>query len=175
MLPDLHISNKSIERKSLIKFLGVWLDEHITWNNHIYAIEKKLVKSIGLLYTERETGRQAGRQADRQTDRQREREREFLDKESVKTIYFLYIHFYLNYANIALASTYFTKLKIYYQQKHAARIISNDCILTHSRSFTIAQCFKYLPNLKRIRHQKYLIWLLKTLPINILPSFEKLT
>ena len=135
-LPDLHISNKSIERKSLIKFLRVWLDEHITWNNHIYAIEKKLAKNIGLLY----------------------RERQFLDKESVKTIYFLYIHFYLNYANIALASTYFTKIKIYYQQKHAARIIPNECILTHSRSFMIAQCFKYLPNLKRIRGQKYLIW-----------------
>ena len=37
-LPDLHISNKSIERKSSIKFLGVMLDEHIAWNDHIHAI-----------------------------------------------------------------------------------------------------------------------------------------
>ena len=28
-LPDLHISNKTTERKSSIKFLGVMLDEHI--------------------------------------------------------------------------------------------------------------------------------------------------
>ena len=49
-LPDLHISNKSIERKSSIKFLGVMLDEHIAWNYHIHAIEKKLVKNIDVLY-----------------------------------------------------------------------------------------------------------------------------
>ena len=111
-LPDLHISNKSIERKSSIKFLGVMLDEHIAWNDHIHAIEKKLAKNIGLLY----------------------RARQFLDKESLKTIYFSYIHSYLNYANIAWASTYFTKLKtIHYQQKHAARIIFNEDILTDSR------------------------------------------
>ena len=111
-LPDLHISNKSIERKSSIKFLGVMLDEHIAWNDHIHAIEKKLAKNIGLLY----------------------RARQFLDKESLKTIYFSYIHSYLNYANIAWASTYFTKLKtIHYQQKHAARIIFDEDILTHSR------------------------------------------
>ena len=88
------------------------LDEHITWNDHIHAIEKKLAKNIGLLY----------------------RARQFLDKESLKTIYFSYIHSHLNYANIAWASTYFTKLKtIHYQQKHAARIIFNEDILTHFR------------------------------------------
>ena len=44
------------------------------------------------------------------------------------------MHSYLNCANIAWASTYFTKLKtIHYQQKHAARIIFYEDILTHSR------------------------------------------
>ena len=88
------------------------LDEHIAWNDHIHVIEKKLAKNIGLLY----------------------RVRQFLDKESLKTIYFSYSHSYLNYANIALASTYSRKLKtIHYQQKHAARIIFNEDFLTHSR------------------------------------------
>ena len=32
-LPDLHIFDKTIERTSSIKFLGVMLDEHITWKN----------------------------------------------------------------------------------------------------------------------------------------------
>ena len=53
-LPDLHISNKSIERKSSIKFLGVMLDEHIAWNDHIHAVEKRFAKNIGLLYRARE-------------------------------------------------------------------------------------------------------------------------
>ena len=101
------------------------LDEHIVWNDHIHAIENKLVKNIGLLHSARQ----------------------FLDKESCKTIYFSYIHSYLNYANIVCPSTYFTKLRtIHYQQKHAAKIIFNEDILTHSRSLTIGQCFKYLPN-----------------------------
>ena len=86
-LADLHISNKSFERKSSIKLLGVMLDEHIAWNDHIHAIEKKLAKYIGLLY----------------------KATQILDKESLKTIYFSYIHPYLNNANIAWPSTYFTK------------------------------------------------------------------
>ena len=60
------------------------LDEHIAWNDHIHAIEKKLAKNIGLLY----------------------RVRQFLDKESLKTIYFSYIHSYLNYANIMLTYSF---------------------------------------------------------------------
>ena len=88
------------------------LDENITWSNHINIIEKKIAKNIGLLY----------------------KARALLNKESLKTIYFSYMHSYLNYANIAWASTYFTKLKtIHYQQKHAARIIFYEDILTHSR------------------------------------------
>ena len=88
------------------------LDQHIAWNDHIHAIEKKFAKNIGLLF----------------------RAKKLLDKESLKTIYFSYIHSYLNYANIAWASTYFTKLKtIHYQQKHEVRIIFDEDLLTHSR------------------------------------------
>ena len=109
-LPDLH--NKSFERKSSLKFLGLMLDEHIAWNDHIHVIEKELAKNIGLLF----------------------RARQFLDKEALKTIYFSYIHSFLNYVNIAWASTSFRKLKtIHNQQKYAARTIFNEDILTHSR------------------------------------------
>ena len=52
-LPDLHIFNKTIERTSSIKFLGVMLDGQITWNDHIKTIGKKLAKNIGLLYKAR--------------------------------------------------------------------------------------------------------------------------
>ena len=88
------------------------LDEHITWNEYIKTIGKKLAKNIGLLY----------------------KARVLLDKESLKTIYFSNIHSYLNYANIAWASTYFSKLKpINYQQKHAARTVFGEDRLTDSR------------------------------------------
>ena len=86
------ISNNNIERKSSIQFLGVMLDEHISWIDHVRTVENKIAKNIGLLY----------------------RVRQFLNKDCLKTLYFLYIHSCLNYANIAWASTYATKLKRVY-------------------------------------------------------------
>ena len=35
------------------KFLGVILDEHLTWNNHIEHVQSKLNKTIGILYRAR--------------------------------------------------------------------------------------------------------------------------
>ena len=135
------------------------LDEHIEWNDHIHAIEEKLARNIGLLY----------------------RARQFLDKESLKTMYFSYIHSYLNYANIVWASAYFTNIQ--YLQKHAARMIFNEDILTHSRpllrslnalnvyQMNFYQHANFMYKCKKNQAQKYLIWLLKSLLINILPSF----
>ena len=49
-LPELKIANRTIEGTNAIKFLGVLLDENITWKNHICSVEKKLARNIGLLY-----------------------------------------------------------------------------------------------------------------------------
>ena len=49
-LPELKIANRAIERTNVIKFLGLLLDEDITWKNHICSVEKKLAKNIDLLY-----------------------------------------------------------------------------------------------------------------------------
>ena len=73
---------------------------------------KKLAKNLGLLY----------------------QAKHILDNESLKTIYFSYIHSYLKYANISWGSTYFTKAKaVHYQQKNAARIVFNKNQLIYSR------------------------------------------
>ena len=85
-------------------------------------------------------------------------------------------------------STYFTKLKIVHShRKHAARIIFNEDTLTHSRpllqslnALNIYQknyinMLTLCTNFKKIRRQKYLMCLLETLFINILPGFQKLT
>ena len=106
------MANNSFERTNSINFLGVMIDENITWEDHMHTIEKKLAKNLGLLY----------------------QAKHILDNESLKTIYFSYIHSYLIYANISWGSTHFTKLKTgHYQQKHAARIIFNKNKLCHSR------------------------------------------
>ena len=32
-----------------VKFLGVMVDEHLNWKNHINTMEKKIAKNIGIL------------------------------------------------------------------------------------------------------------------------------
>ena len=111
-LPNLIIDQKTIQRVDSIKFLGVLLDENLTWKNHICDINKKNSKSIGILY----------------------KAKLLLNQKCLKDIYYAFIHSYLNYANICLASTNTNKLKkLLNKQKHAARIILNKDRMTHSR------------------------------------------
>ena len=106
-LPMLILNNTTLERVNSIKFLGVILDENINWNWHIKLVENKILKSNGILY----------------------RASLYLDKESLKSIYFSFINSYISYCNIAWASTSKTKLtRIFNKQKHALRIIYNKSI-----------------------------------------------
>ena len=84
-LPNLNINGFTFERGSSVKFLGVWIDENLTWRDQIHTFENKIAKNIGLLYQGKHN--------------------------CLKQIYFAYIHTYLNYTNIAWASTHKTKLK----------------------------------------------------------------
>ena len=69
--PELKIGNSIIQRKSSIKFLGVVLDENISWEDHIKTTEKKLARNIGLLY----------------------RTKPYLDETSLKSIHFFIYSF----------------------------------------------------------------------------------
>ena len=89
-LPVLKIGSNQVQRKKVITFLGVMLDENLDWQEHIRTIKKtKIAKNIGLLY----------------------RAKYLLNKSPLRCIYLGYIHYYLNYINIVWGSTYQTKLK----------------------------------------------------------------
>ena len=49
-LPIIKINSFEIKITTSIKFLGIMVDENLTWNNHIHKLENKLSKNIGLLY-----------------------------------------------------------------------------------------------------------------------------
>ena len=49
-LPKLTINNIAIKRDYVTKFLGILIDENITWKPHIHYIENKISKNVGLLY-----------------------------------------------------------------------------------------------------------------------------
>ena len=45
-----HIGGTEIKRKHVARFLGVLIDEKLTWNHHIAAIKSKMSRYIGTLY-----------------------------------------------------------------------------------------------------------------------------
>ena len=93
-----------------MKFLGAMADENLTWNDHIHILENTLSKTIGLLY----------------------RSKPYLDKSTMTTLYFSLFHSYLNYGNVAWASTTKSKLKIASQQRQAVNAIPKSLTLESS-------------------------------------------
>ena len=111
-LPSLFINGINIKRETTMKFLGILLDENITWRNHIASIESKVSKNLGILY----------------------KARTYLNINSTKQLYFSFIHSYLSYGNIAWASTNKSKLNtLHRRQKHASRIIYFKDKNTHAK------------------------------------------
>ena len=103
-LPSLFINDKEIKPADSIKFLGIMFDEHLTWRNHITTIENKISKNLGFLY----------------------KAKRVLNMNALKSLYFSFIHSYLNYENIVWASVTHTKLKKRAsKQKQAIRIFEN--------------------------------------------------
>ena len=118
-----------------MKFLGVLLDENLSWKAHIDTIGKKISKNLGILYKGRRT----------------------LNQKSTKQLYFSFIHSYLTYGSMAWASTNKTKLNnLLMHQKHAARIIFFKDKLTHAKP-TYFKYYYSCTKLKTIKHQTYLI------------------
>ena len=100
-LPTMTFNNTEVKRENYIKFLGVIIDENLTWKNHIEVVENKISKNNEFLY----------------------RTSHLLDFKNLLKIYFSCIDIYIGYANIAWASNVKTKLQgILKKQKHAARI-----------------------------------------------------
>ena len=69
-LPILYIDNS--------EFLGIFIDENLTWKYHIEYVCNKVSKSIGIMC----------------------KSRNILSKTLMKQLYFSFSHRYLNYANI---------------------------------------------------------------------------
>ena len=44
------INNHDIERVNTMKFLGVLLDDNLSWKENMKYLENKIAKSIGLMY-----------------------------------------------------------------------------------------------------------------------------
>ena len=47
---EITIGNVPIERKSEARFLGVIIDEKLTWSKHIETIKSKMSRYLGIMY-----------------------------------------------------------------------------------------------------------------------------
>ena len=88
-LPILKINYYEIKRSISIKFLGVMVDEHLNWKDHINVIENKLSKNLGLLH----------------------KAKQFLNAKAIKSLYLSFIHSYLTYGYVVWCSTSMSKTR----------------------------------------------------------------
>ena len=152
LLSKLLIKKHKVERVESVKFLGVLLDENLSWKDHIKYIENK---NIGLLY----------------------RAKLFLDKNSLLTLCYLYIHTYLNYANLSWDSTNRANLKkLLSQQKLAVRIINNRMRLDHTNELFKSQKILNIYKLNILSVTVFMYQIRnKTAPLTFSGSFEKIS
>ena len=109
--PKLYIANVALEQVDHIKFLGVMLDNNLTFKKHVQYISAKISKNIGILT----------------------KARKYLNKDTLITLYYSFIYPYLNYANIVWGSSNKTTLvPLVKLQKKAIRIISSATKTTSS-------------------------------------------
>ena len=76
---SISLNSTRINRVKEVVFLGVVLDEHVTWKPHISRIASKVSQSIGLLC----------------------KSRYFISKFSLRTLYYSLVYPYLYYCTIA--------------------------------------------------------------------------
>ena len=99
----LHYNNTQIIRTTVVKYLGVTLDDSLNFENYLSALQSKIARSIGILF----------------------KLRQFMPRSVLLMLYYSFVHAHLLYALPVWASTYPTYLKrLQVLQNKAIRIIS---------------------------------------------------
>ena len=100
----IHINNVEIDEVKSAKFLGVQIDNKLTWSTQIKHVQSKISKSISIMY----------------------KVKHLLDTTALLTLYNSLVLPYLNYCVEVWGNTYPTNLaRIIKLQKRAVRIIGN--------------------------------------------------
>mgnify|MGYP003433291688 FL=1 len=110
--PELKIDGTKIEQVRTAKFLGVVINDTLTWDDHIKTVKQKVQKNIGIIY----------------------RIRANLPSCTALSLYFTLIHPYFEYCNIVWAVHRSSQLnKLFICQKIAIRTITNSRRRTHTK------------------------------------------
>ena len=105
------INNCEIKQVNEVVFLGVILDEHLSWKPQIAHVANKISKSIGIIF----------------------KSSFYLFKENMRRLYFSLVYPYLYYCNLVWASTYQSNLyHIILLQKRVVRILGGCSFDVHT-------------------------------------------
>lgn len=100
---DVLINGKVIKQVKMTKFLGVILDEHLNWSDHVNMISKKIARGISILSCARKV----------------------FNRSTLKTLYYSFIYPYMTYCIEVWGSANKSVLSLILKlQKRAVRIIS---------------------------------------------------
>ncbi|KAJ8026573.1 hypothetical protein HOLleu_31449 [Holothuria leucospilota] len=116
------INNVNLQNASSVKFLGVFVDSKLTWNDHISHLCSQVEKGVGIIG----------------------RLKHILPKNVIRSIYLTLVYPHLSYCSLSWSGTSKTSLnKLTVLQKRAIRQISSLAPRDHTSTL-----FKYLNLLK---------------------------
>ena len=108
---NLQIYDKPLQREFFIKYLGLMIDSHLNWKEHVNCIVKKIRRGIGIL----------------------SKIRHYVSHETLLSIYYALLHPFLTYGLLAWGNTYgSTTNPVYILQKKAVRVMTFSCFDEHS-------------------------------------------
>jgi len=145
-IPEIIIDNCKINPVTSCKFLGVIINENLSWADHIETIRKKISKNIGLI----------------------KHIKHQLSVDVLRSLYFALVSPYLEYCNMVWAIGSNTALnQLFITQKRAIRVISNSRWNAHT-----APLFKNLKILTILELNKLQIaCFMYRVNRNLVPSF----
>jgi hypothetical protein len=80
---------RNIKQKTRIKYLGIYIDKNLTWDQQIIHVSNKLAKNTGII----------------------NKLRYYVDLKMLKQLYFTLIYPYINYGLMSWGNAYTSKLK----------------------------------------------------------------
>ena len=85
---DIKIGNISLKLSEFVKYLGIHIDQNLTWKSHMHYISKKISKSVGMI----------------------SKLRHYVDLPTQKHVYYSLVYPYLQYGISVWGNTYKTRL-----------------------------------------------------------------
>ncbi len=145
----ININGKYIEQVKCTTFLGIIIDECLTWKDHIAKVAKKIIRAAGIIA----------------------KIRHFVNRNTLKLIYYALVYPYLIYGNLTWGNTYKSRIqKIMNIQKKIVRLMTFKSYVEHSEPI-----FKDLNILDIFKINDYLtaLFMFRYHHLNNLPDFFK--